>query len=299
MIKKFFYPFLSKFLVVAALSFTQVAANSEAQDCSRIVALSPSLVEVVFALGIGGGLVGVSSYSNYPEAALEIPVVGGLMDPNLEAIFSLSPSIVLALHEQSSLVQRLKPLGVRTEVFEHRYLERIIGTVTELAAICEVEQQGQKLFRRLNSRITELTSRVPEAAKQLPKRVLIVIGLPDDEGGIRSLFISGRDGFYNDLVELAGGVNVVKAATLSLPQISQEGLLSLNPDVIIHIASKQEKEVWRGRDLLKSWGSLEAIEAVKRGRVYMIAGDYAVIPGPRFTILLEDLINILWFQENS
>ena len=111
------------------------------------------------------------------------------------------------------------------------------------------------------------------------------------------IFISGRDGFYDDLITLAGGVNAYREETLKFPAISDEGLIRIDPDVILEMVPDLA-----GRDdmasLLGVWNAKSGVRAVQEGQVHILREDYVVVPGPRFVDLLEDMAEIINSIEN-
>ncbi len=113
-----------------------------------------------------------------------------------------------------------------------------------------------------------------------------------DKGSGGEIFISGRDGFYDDLIVLAGGMNVYREETLKFPGISDEGLIRLDPDVILEMVPDLAGESDR-ESLADLWRSKPGIRAVREGRVHILGEDYVVVPGPRFVDLLEDIATVI------
>ena len=95
------------------------------------------------------------------------------------------------------------------------------------------------------------------------------------------------------MITYAGGINAYEGHNISYPVLSAEGLLYLNPDIIIDMISGFDKNDLDETAILKEWESVSNVEAVKKDRVYIVKNDYAVIPGPRFILLLEDLARII------
>ena len=122
--------------------------------------------------------------------------------------------------------------------------------------------------------------------------MLVAVGRLMDRRSGGEIFISGRDGFYDDLIVLAGGVNVYRKETLKFPAISDEGLIRLDPDVILEMVPDLAGETDR-ESLIDLWRSKPGIRAVREGRVHILGEDYVVVPGPRFVKLLEDMAEII------
>jgi iron complex transport system substrate-binding protein len=117
-----------------------------------------------------------------------------------------------------------------------------------------------------------------------------------DKGSGGEIFISGRDGFYDDLITLAGGVNAYRDETLKFPALSGEGLVRLDPDVILEMVPDLAGEADR-EFLMDLWRGKKSVRAVQEGRVHILGEDYVVIPGPRFVDLLEDMAEIINVEE--
>jgi iron complex transport system substrate-binding protein len=113
-----------------------------------------------------------------------------------------------------------------------------------------------------------------------------------DKGSGGEIYISGRDGFYDDLIRLAGGVNAYDDETLKFPAISAEGLVRLDPDIIIEMVPDLEGEADRLK-LMEIWREKPGVRAVREGNVHILGSDYVVVPGPRFVDLLEDMVKVI------
>jgi iron complex transport system substrate-binding protein len=112
------------------------------------------------------------------------------------------------------------------------------------------------------------------------------------EGSVSSgLYISGRDGFYTDLIGLIGGVNAHSGLTIALPNISVEGLIKLDPEVIFEVINADDPI--KAKEALATWDKYPAISAVKNKRVFVLADDFASIPGPRFVLLAEQMADLV------
>jgi iron complex transport system substrate-binding protein len=113
-----------------------------------------------------------------------------------------------------------------------------------------------------------------------------------DKGSGGDIFISGRDGFYDDLITLAGGVNAYRDETLKFPAVSDEGLVRLDPDLILEMVPDLTDEADRD-SLLNLWRAKQEVRAVRENRVFILGEDYVVVPGPRFIDLLDEIAGII------
>jgi iron complex transport system substrate-binding protein len=252
----------------------------------RVVALAPSLAETLFALGAGESVKGVSSLCHYPAAAEKLPKVGGFYDPNYEAIVRLRPDMVLLLPEQPDQRAQLQKLGIPTLTVEQHSVAGVVGSFLLLGGLCHREAQGawwaahyRDWFRQAHAR-TRL---------QPSLKALLVLGRDYSQVPVRSVYAVGRGEIYDELLALAGGANAVTAAEPKYPELSTEGLLALNPDVIVELVPESDGPGKPEKDLLAAWSGVRGLKAVRTHRVVLLSGDYLTIPGPRLINTLQAL----------
>lgn len=231
----------------------------------RIVSLQPALTEAVCALGACARLVGVDRYSSWPpEFIAQLPVVGGGLDPSIEAIVALRPDVVL-LSRSTPAAQRLHALGIRTVALDadtlaevHTLLQRV-GDVLQVPAA----QGADALWRRIQSDIDAAATSVPTSVRGV--RVYFEVG--------RGPFAAGPQSFIGAILSRLGADNVVPASLGPFPQLSPEFVLRAAPDVIIQSeGGAQNAPGWAG------------LQAVQHGRICRFAPaqiDILVRPGPR------------------
>ncbi|MFC1538800.1 ABC transporter substrate-binding protein [Candidatus Latescibacterota bacterium] len=254
---------------------------------TRIISLAPNITETLFALGLGDRVVGVTRFCKYPEEALKIEKVGGLIDPNYEAIVLLKPDLVFLLPEHENVQKYLAELGLKTVIVHNRVIEEILGTITKMGEICSVEDKAHELVSELESKMNAIRNKTLDAGRP---RVMISVGRSFGAGKLNEVTISGKNSFYDELITYAGGINVYEKHDISFPVVSKEGILYLNPEIIIEMIPSTEVS----EDMIiKEWESVADVDAVKNKRVYAFKQDYAIIPGPRFILFLEDLARTL------
>ncbi|MFQ5441715.1 MAG: ABC transporter substrate-binding protein [Thermodesulfobacteriota bacterium] len=254
--------------------------------CDRIVSLAPSITEEVFALGLGEKVVGVTRFCDYPPAALKIKRVGGYFDPNYEAILALEPGIVILLPEHREAREYMEELGLNTFTVNHGNISGILNSAAAMGRLCGAEEKAGEITSEIESRMKKIKEKT--AGLKRPG-VMVSINRDISSGTLKDVYIAGRDGFYDEMVNLAGGRNVYRGALVKYPVVSGEGMVSLNPDVIIDVVPD-----FRGRGVnvetaLKDWRSIPGLKAAETGRVYLLGGNYVARPGPRFILILEDM----------
>ena len=249
----------------------------------RIVSLAPSNTEILFALGLGDKVVGVTDADNYPPEVSKIERVGGAYSAestNFEKIVALKPDLVLTINV-SSVISQLDKLGITTVALQPKDLDGVLKDITLVGQITGAESKADELVASLNQRIKAVTDVVQTLPQDQRPTVFYQVS-PD-------LWTTGPGTFQDSIIQMAGGRNV--AADLGQPwgQYSLETLVAKNPDVIITPFPDVYQQLKAGT--LAGWA---AIKAVKTGRVYLIDQDIMSRPGPRLVDALEQVARDLW-----
>jgi iron complex transport system substrate-binding protein len=249
---------------------------------ARIVSLAPALTEILFAVGAGSHVVGVTAFCDFPPEARLLPKVGGYTTPSIEAILALHPDLVLvspaAGNRDSALA--LERAGLRVEVIPAETLAEAYAAVEEVGRLAGAEPRSRELSAAMRARIEAAARK----AASLPK-VRAIFCVQQDP-----LIVAGRGTLPAELLELAGGVNLVAADRY--PRIGIETVLSEGPDVIVQsrmdLADPREEVA-----ALEFWKRWPTIPAVRGSRVFVIDGTTAFRAGPRVADAVEMLSEIL------
>lgn len=252
----------------------------------RIVSLAPSVTEVLFALGLGDRVVGVTRFCSYPPEATELPEVGGYLDLNLEAIVALDPDLVIAIQDHDAAKARLEDLGLRVLQVDQESLSGILDSITVIADACGVPDRGNRLADRIRGRLQSVEDRVRGLEQP---RVLAVVGREVGQGTLTTVWVAGRTTFYDDLIGLAGGTNVAPPSVVAYPEVSREGLYHLDPDVILDMLADLDVRGADSATAAADWRDLPELKAVRSGRVHEVVSELAVVPGPRIGELVEEI----------
>ena len=251
------------------------------KDLNRIISLSPSNTEILFALGLGDNVVGVTRYCNYPPEAQEREEIGGFVTVNIEKVVSLRPDLVLADSRfHRTIVEELEKLGLSVVALRSDDVDEILEDIELIGKITGREEIAQELTANMRNRIkaiTDNTKKLTEA--QLPK-VLFIHELDP-------LRVSGPGSLAHILIQLAGGCNIAADAEAKSVVYSLELLIERDPDVIIF--NKQMGTIEITVHDLKGQPRWDVISAVKNDRVYGIDGDIISRRGPRIVDGLEEM----------
>ncbi|MCF7818436.1 MAG: helical backbone metal receptor [Kiritimatiellales bacterium] len=249
----------------------------------RIVSLAPNITETIYALGIEDKLVGDTTYCRYPAAAQSLPKIGGFGSINYEAIVTLHPDLVILHKEYDADKERLDGLGIPYLETGTYFIADILDTIRDIGKACGAQSRADELVQNLENRIAEIRQ-VGQTFQSARPRVLITFG----SGETDAIQAIGPACIHNELLELAGGQNVVEGK-LPFAILSREAVMRLNPDIIIQLAPDMEPVA----DPFEAWKTLDSVNAVKNHRIHLLTGDYTCIPGPRFIQTLEDFSEII------
>ncbi len=244
---------------------------------ARIVSLVPSVTEVLFALGAEARLVGVTDFCDYPPAARAKPSVGGMINPNLEAIVSLRPDVVIATTEgnREETFAQLKGLGIPTYLVAAHHVRDVTDLIARLGALTGREQAAGPLLARLERRVAAVT----DAVARLPRPRVLYVLWPEP------LIVPGREALVTELIQLAGGDSVTVADADAWPRYSLEAAVAKLPEVILlanHGANTGPIDEER-------WRRLTSLPAIRDGRLRRVDGNLLHRYGPRVVDGLEQL----------
>ncbi len=294
---KIFFANLLTLVTISALLFScnkksepPVKKPGSAETPRRIVSLSPSTTEILYALNMEDRVVGVTDFCNYPPEAKQKTRLGGFLDPNFEAIASLKPDMVFILPEQQNVRNFLKEMKIPFRIVNNKTVADILGAIKIIGNVCRVQKRALALIDSLAGRVEKI--RKLTQGKSRPK-VLVSIGRSIGNGTLADIYAAGENTYYSELIRIAGGQNALQNKSVAYPLLSGEGLVKLNPDIIVDIIFGAAKDSLAVEAAKKDWQQLPQIKAVRENQIFVINASYAVIPGPRFIRLLDTLAQII------
>jgi len=261
------------------------AASEPPHGAVRIVSLAPSITETLFELGLGDRVVSVTRYCLFPPEARNKPQVGGYYDPNFEAVVTARPDLVITLTEHEEVRKELGKLGLATITVDQTTVPGILASVLQIGTACGCPEKAARLHEHLEARLQEIAKRT--SGKPRP-RVLISIGRMAGDASMNRITVCGRKGFFEELIGLAGGRNAFERE-IAFPALSAEGLLETRPDVIIDLWPDLKEKGLDADTVRNQWKGIPGL----RARISVIGESYAMIPGPRIVLLLEDLVRAI------
>ncbi len=256
-----------------------------ADSPQRMISLSPSNTEIAFALGLAGRIVAVTDYCNYPPEAAEKEKIGGFSTPSLEKMLELEPDLVLAGNMHEALLPQLEELGINTLVLVPGTLEEIATAIILLAETAGINEQGEALVASMRERIDQI--RVPLAGLAETEKVRVYYEVYSDP-----LMTAGAGTIIDEIIALAGGVNIFGDVAQDYPKVSAELVVERQPEVILfpnfHGTAGLMQQTMAERT---GWRS---IPAVQEDRAYAVDDDCFARPGPRIVEAVEEAARLFY-----
>lgn len=237
----------------------------------KIVSISPAMTEILFAVGAGNDIVGVTTFCNYPEEAKGIYKIGDFSNPSIERIVGLKPDLVIVnLPEQMRIKKQLEKLGITIFVSSPKSLNDIYKEIADIGRIVKKERVADSLIHYMKMNI--------EPSEHKRKKSVYIELSP------RPLVTIGAHSFLNEMLEMAGGKNIFSDLNKDYPVVSQEEIIKRNPEIIIllHPGNITDRLAWK------------KIAAIKKDKVYTnLNQDHILRPGPRLVEGFKKLQRII------
>ena len=271
-------------VAVAAALLAVLTASPGAQS-KRVISIIPSATEMLFAMGAGDRVIAIGSYDRFPPESQTLPRVGGLIDPNVEEILQMKPDLVVMYGTQTELRRRLERAHIPCYPYQHKGLPDITETIRALGMRVGMDAAANALASRIERQLADIRGRV--ATSPRPK-TLLVFGR--ERGALRNIDASGGLGFLHDMIETAGGADVLRDIHRQSVMMSNEMVLDRAPEVIIEL--RYSKDDVNDADI-SAWNRLGSIPAVRNHRVILLTGEEFVVPGPRVAAATERMARAL------
>ena len=279
---------IALWLVAGSALASLTAQNRPPQ---RIVSTAPSITEMLYALGLGDRVVGVTRFCRYPPEAQLKPKIGDYVNPNLEAIASLKPDLVIIQTNPVRLRERLVNMHLRTIEVDQQSIAGIYTSIRAVGEAAGVSDRAEKLIDSIRSGLDAVHAR---ASVLKPVRVMFVIGR--SQGRLDGLVVVGRASYLNEVIRTAGGENVFHDAMAPYPNVSLEEVMARNPEVILDMGDMSDTvsvTEQHKHEVVALWDRVGTVDAVKHHRVFAIASDMYVVPGPRAVDAAQAIFDML------
>jgi iron complex transport system substrate-binding protein len=248
----------------------------------RLIALAPNLTEILYALGLGDRVVGVTNHCNYPPEASLKPKVGSYIHLNVEKIISLSPDLVIGTMDGNEryILDLLEQAHIKVYFVNPRDVRQAIETFSTLGVVCGLPETARQISDALTLRVNH----VVEVARGR-KRPLVFLQI-----NIQPIMSVNRNTVHHDLIQMAGGDNMTADEPVTYPRISLEEVIRRKPQVLLVSSMEREGRFEKAR---QDWLQWTSIPAVQKGRVHLIDSDLIDRPSPRVVDGLEIMAKLL------
>ena len=241
---------------------------SLSQHASRIVSLAPHITETLYAAGAGDKIVATVRFSDYPEAALELPIIGSYKEVSYESLLALEPDLVIAWASGNGdeIIARIKSLGLKVFLDEPREIEDIASSLKRFGILAGTETQANKEADYFLTELNALTSREPQG--ELVDVFYQVWNEP--------LTTLNGEHLISDIIRLCGGRNIFSDVVPLAPVVNVESVLSADPDVIVVSGMSDERPEW-----LDEWALWPSLQAAQNEQLHFIPPDIIQRNSPR------------------
>ena len=259
----------------------------------RIISTTPGITEILFALGLGSRVVGVTKFCRYPPEAARLPKIGGFTQLDIERITSLRPDLVIIQRNPVDLGSKLRRMNLPVLELPFDSVSETLAAIDRIGAAAGASDRGRELSRRIRGDLDRI-----RGTRGPPRTIAFIVGR--NPGAISGLMAVGRASFLRELIEIAGGRNVFDDAAGAYPKVTLEELLSRNPDVIVDMGEMAETTgdtATLTRQVSVLWAKYPMLKAVRERRLYAVASDIYVRPGPRMAEAAQAFARMLHPEE--
>lgn len=275
------------FLVASISAHAELSVSDDSgatvslkQPARRIVSLAPHVTEILFAAGAGEYLLGAVEYSDYPQAALKIPRVGGYSSFDIERIVALRPDLVVAWQSGNPVaqVEKLRDLGLTVYLSEPRRIEDVATNIERLGELAGTSASARRSAQAFRAKQEQLQRRYRGRSP-----VTMFYQIWDKP----MMTVNGAH-IVSDVIRLCGGRNVFASLPVLAPTVDIEAVLAADPEAIVAGGMNQEQPLW-----LRDWRRWPQMRAVRRNNLFFIPPDLLQRHTPRILEGAERLCRAL------
>jgi len=280
--------FIFFLILFTATSHNGWTATAQASSPQRIISMSPGITEILFALGLGEQVVGVTDYCVYPEKAKSLPRIGGPLNPSYETIITLKPDLIIHQPNSLKIETFVEKLGIRNLPISMLSLEQIFSSIKAIGRATNRENSADRLIQSMQEKIDFHRKRLAQVSQ---KTVLLVLGISNDS--MRDLYGVGPKTYLGEMLALAGGKNILVDTRTQYPKVSKEFIIHESPEIIIEVGPKDILSREASKKRRQGWQKFSTIRAIKNNNIHFIGTDYVLIPGPRLINIIDDFVNAI------
>ena len=264
------------------------AATENVPPPQRIISLSPGVTEILFAIGAGDRVVGVTDFCVFPEKAKSLPKVGGLLNPSYETLITLKPDLIIHQPNKHKIKNFVEKLGIRHLPISMLSLAEIFSAIKKIGVATHREPGADRLIQSMRDKINFHRKRLENVSQ---KSVLLILGISNDS--MRELYGVGPKTYLGEMLAMAGGKNILAGTQAQYPKVSKEFIIDKSPEIIIEAGPKDILSREASRKRRQGWQKFSTIRAVKNNNIHFIGSGYILIPGPRLVNIIDDFVNAI------
>jgi len=267
------------YLFIIFLSWNGVVWGNEGKD--RIISLKPNITEILFELGVGDRVVGVTTYCDHPEAVRKIQKVADYVHVDVEKVIALKPNLVIGSKENSIQkdVEFLKNEGIAVHLFSFDRLNETYDSIRGISHLLHVEAKGEEMIGKMKEDLASLKPKIP--ANSLP--VLMVVGT-------RPLVVVGKNNLLDDLLVELGFSNIARGSTIKYPTYTYERFIASQPAVVFDLSMGSEKT--DAKAALAWYQHFDSVPAVKNNKIFFLNME-DFLASPRLIIGAKQLVGLM------
>lgn len=250
----------------------------------RIVTLSPSINEIVFALGVGSNVVANTNYCDFPEESKAIQKIGGYNNVSLEKLLEAKPTVVIGQDYDEKLNSNLNAFRIKTLSYKTNTISSIKNTINELGNFFDKKEKAKELILNIDNALLSLNSIVEN------KKILIVIS--PKKSLSNQIYVTGNFLYFEDIIKASGNKNAYNSSNPAQPVVNTEKIIGMNPDIIILLTPFLDGKKQEQDEIINAWKQLP-INASKDDNIYTVDKLYAGIPSQRVEFFIKDFKKIL------
>ena len=250
----------------------------------RVVTLSPSINEIVFALGEGKSVVANTRFCDFPEESKNIKKIGGYNNISLEKILEVKPTVVIGQDYDNKLNENLNALNIKTLIYKTNTISSIKNTINDLGIFFKKEEKAKELTSNIDNALLSLDSITKD------KKILIVIS--PKKSLSNQIYITGNYLYFEDIIKASGNQNAYYSTNPAQPVVNTEKIIGMNPDIIVLLTPFLDGNIKEQEEIIKAWKDLP-VNASKTDNIYTVDKLYAGIPSHRVELFINDFKKIL------
>lgn len=268
---------MKKFLLLILFNFNLIAND-------RIVALTPSVNEILFALDLGANVVANTQFCDYPKESQTKEKIGGYSSISLEKILKVKPTVVVGQDYDLKLISNLKELNIKTKIYKTTTIENIKNTILDIGNYFGKSQKADEIVNDISKELSTLDNIIEN------QKILFVISPKKDLKN--QIYVTGNYIYFEDIIKASKNKNAYFSTSSMQPVINAEKVVNINPDIIILLGAFFENKPKELNQVIDAWKQIPT-NAAKQNNIYAIDKEYSGIPSNRVIYFIKDFKKIL------